>query len=407
MASISRRSRRSGDIWPGFVDALSGLLLVIIFVLLVFVLAQFFLGQALTGRDEALERLNRQVAELSELLSLEREANAELRLDVAQLSAELQSSTAAREQMADQLAEMDDLRSRLAAASARAEEAEQRAAQVEAQLADAYQTIEADRETIEAQLGELALLRQDVEALQALKAELEQEVAELGSKLAEREGQLAEERRLSEEARAHAAILNRRLQELRAEIARLANALDASEATIEEQQAQIADLGRRLNRALANKVEELRRARSEFFGRLREVLGDRPGIRVEGDRFVFQSELLFASGSAEVGEAGRQQLEQLARTLNEVMQRIPEDLDWVLRVDGHTDKVPINNARFESNWELSLARAMSVVRFLIEQGIPADRLAAAGFGEHHPVADGESPEDLAKNRRIELRLDQA
>ncbi len=407
MASISRRSRRPADIWPGFVDALSGLLLVIIFVLLVFVLSQFFLGQALSGRDEALARLNRQVTELSELLSLEREANAELRLDVGQLAAELQTSVAARERMADQLAEMDDLRARLATATDRAEAAEARVAQVEGRLADAYQTIDADRETIEAQLGELALLRHDVEAMKALKAELEQEVAALGSRLAEREGQLAQERRLSEEARAHAALLNQRLRELRSELARLADALDASEATIEEQRAQIVDLGTRLNRALASKVEELRRARSEFFGRLREVLGDRPGVSVEGDRFVFQSELLFGSGSAQVGEAGRNQLAQLAATLREVMDELPDDLNWVLRVDGHTDRVPINNELFQSNWELSLARAMSVVRFLIDRGIPADRLAAAGFGEHHPVAEGSTPEDLAKNRRIELRLDQA
>lgn len=406
MATIGRRARRATDIWPGFVDALATLLMVIIFVLMVFMLAQFYLGQALSGRDQALNRLSRQINELSELLSLERQANADLRLNVAQLSAELQASTAERERLSGLASENEDLASQLATVSATAQSAGERAAKLGAELEDAYKAVAADRETIEVQLRELALLRNDIAALKALRAELEAQVAKLGSKVGEQDKELASERKLSEEARAHAALLNQQLEALRAELARLAAALDASEGVSKEQKIQIEDLGRRLNQALASKVEELSRYRSEFFGRLRQVLGNRPGIRVEGDRFVFQSELLFATGSADLGENGQQQLAQLAKTLLDLSKQFPKDLNWVLRVDGHTDKVPIYNVRFPSNWELSTARAISVVRFLIAQGLPPERLAAAGFGEYQPLERGDSEEALRRNRRIELRLDQ-
>jgi chemotaxis protein MotB len=158
--------------------------------------------------------------------------------------------------------------------------------------------------------------------------------------------------------------------------------------------------------ALASKVQELARYRSEFFGRLREVLGKRKDVRIVGDRFVFQSEVLFETGSAELGGAGQQQLGQLARALTEIAARIPKDLPWVLRVDGHTDRIPIHTPEFRSNWELSTARAISVVRFLIDQGIPADHLAATGFGEHQPLDPGLSEAALRRNRRIELKLTQ-
>lgn len=406
MAAIGRRARRATDIWPGFVDALATLLMVIIFVLMVFMLAQFYLGQALSGQEQALSRLGRQINELSELLSLERSANADLRLNVAQLSAELQASTAERERLSGQASENEDAAARLSAMTAQAKEAGDRAARIGADLEEAYKVIGADRETIQMQLRDLALLRNDIAALKALREQLEAEVAKLGGKVGDQDKQLASERKLSEEARAQAALLNQQMDALRRELARLSAALDASSNLTEEQKVEITDLGRRLNQALASKVEELSRYRSEFFGRLRQVLGNRPGIRIEGDRFVFQSELLFATGSADLAEGGQQQLAKLAKTLLELSRQFPEGLNWVLRVDGHTDKVPIYNVRFPSNWELSTARAISVVRFLIAQGIPPDRLAAAGFGEFQPLDRGDGEEALRKNRRIELRLDQ-
>ncbi len=354
-----RRARRSesGNIWPGFVDIISSLLILVLFVLLVFVLAQFFMGQALSGRDEALNRLNRQVTELSELLSLERKTNSDLRTDLAQLSGEL------------------------ASASARAE-------------------------TLQGISDEYTQMKADITALQALKAELENKVMELDGALGEKDKALAEERHLSEEARAQAALLNQQLSVLRQEMARLNDALDASEKLAEEQKIQIANLGQRLNQALASKVTELARYRSDFFGRLRSVLSKHGGIQVQGDRFVFQSEVLFAQGSAELGDEGKQQLHTLAKTLLDISREIPNDIDWVLRIDGHTDRIPISTKKFQSNWELSSARAISVVRHLIAAGVPANRLVAAGFGEFQPIDSSSTTEAYRRNRRIEFKLTQ-
>lgn len=336
---IGRRARRSVDIWPGFVDALSGLVMVMVFVLLVFVLSQYFLGNALSGSEAARDRLGREMAALAEQLSLEKKANDALHADLSKLNTQLTSSDAEREK-----------------------------------------------------------LGRDVAALEALKAELEGKLAQMGDAL---EG----EKTTSMAARAEAALLNQQLDAIKQEMARLAAALDASEKAAADQKVQIADLGKRLNVALANKVEELQRYRSEFFGKLRQVLGNRPGIRVEGDRFVFQSEVLFDTASAEMGVDGIEQMRQLAKTLNEISKQIPKDVNWVLRVDGHTDKRPIASGRFPSNWELSTARAITVVKTLAANGVPADHLAAAGFGEFQPLDKGDTEDAYAKNRRIEIRLD--
>ncbi len=226
------------------------------------------------------------------------------------------------------------------------------------------------------------------------------------ARLAQTESDVGEQKELTDAAQAQLLLLNRQIMALRQQLASLATALEVAESANKEQEVQIADLGRRLNVALASKVQELARYRSEFFGRLREVLGNRRDVRIVGDRFVFQSEVLFETGSAELGEMGQRQLGQLAQTLNEIAPRIPKNLPWVLRVDGHTDRVPIHTPEFPSNWELSTARAMSVVRFLMEQGIAADHLAATGFGEHQPLDPGFSEEALRRNRRIELKLTQ-
>ncbi|MBF0094653.1 MAG: peptidoglycan -binding protein, partial [Alphaproteobacteria bacterium] len=366
MPSPRRRPRRTIDIWPGFVDALSTLLIIFMFVLMVFVLAQFFLGQALTGSNETVNRLGRELRELGEALSMERKASSDLRLDVSRLSAELETAAAAG-------AERDELAARLRAIA----EAARESGLDENDLSKLFGDIKADRETLRVQLDELAALRNDVQALKALKAEME-------ARLGERDAGLASERELSKQARAQAALLNQQLDAVRAELARLNVALTASEALSVEQKAQISALGERLNKALAGKVEELTRYRSEFFGRLREVLGKDSGVRIEGDRFVFQSEVLFETGSSVLGAEGQKQLARLAAGLVDLGRKIPKGINWVLRVDGHTDKQRISNDRYASNWELSTARALSVVHALIDQGVPAERLAAAGFGEYQP-----------------------
>ena len=486
MASLARRSRQSQpDIWPGFVDALATLLMVIIFLLMIFVLAQFFLNEAILGRDEALQRLEGQVSELADLLSLERQANTDLRLNVSQLSEELQASVELR----------DNLSSSVDALTLRAETAEGETQRLNVSLEEAFRTIMADKGQIEVQMQQLAALTTSVQTLSALKEELERDISTMASRLAEAEGlrqadqakidaatqqlallnqdiaalrelrtkleqdisalssQLAEadtklvderellriarsqladketvviekddqiriareqlensraslvqEKEISDTARAQLALLNRQMTTLRDQLLKLAAALEASEALAIDQRVEIATLGSRLNAALASKVQELARYRSEFFGRLREVLGNQPGIQIVGDRFVFQSEVLFDTGSAEIGDEGQRQLDQLGETLAEISLKIPPEINWILRVDGHTDSVPIATSRYPSNWELSSARAISVIKSLIDRGIPPDRLAATGFGEFQPLDSDNDSTARRRNRRIEIKL---
>ena len=354
MASLSRRSRNRADIWPGFVDALASLLMVIIFLLLVFVLAQFFLGEALSGRDTALKKLDREMSELADLLALEKSANQTLRGNVGRLSGELQAS----------IAQGDRLQ------------------------------------------GEVSALGSNVARLEALKAQLEADIGKLASQVEDKTTALLAEQDISESARAELALLNQQMAALKDQIATLNGALDAAEIKAKDQGAQIVSLGKRLNAALASKVLELSGYRSEFFGRLARILGAQPGIEIVGDRFVFQSEVLFASGAAEINVGAFGQLGTLAETLIDLGGQIPADIDWVLRVDGHTDRVPIQTPKFASNWELSAARAISVVKYLIDQGVPAKRLVAAGFGEYQPIDQGQGQAALNRNRRIELKLTQ-
>ncbi|PCH80977.1 MAG: hypothetical protein COC02_06900 [Rhodospirillaceae bacterium] len=410
MTAIARSRQRDTNIWPGFVDALATLLMVIIFLLMIFVLAQFFLGQALSGRDQALVKLQSQVSELAELLSLERRNADDLRNNFAQLSGELQISVALR----------DDMKTTISRLRLQGKETEQK-------LATVLATAEAGKTKISAQLEELNSLAQDVTALRALREELEAKIAAMAEKLeqsgktllAEKEisksaraklkqsgKTLLAEREISKSARAKLALLNQQMAALRQTLAKISQALEVSEKLAADQKIQVSSLGQRLNAALASKVHELSRYRSEFFGRLRELLGGKKGVRIVGDRFVFQSEVLFAKGSAVMGEAGKKRLLQLAQTLREISKDIPPDIDWVLRVDGHTDKDPIHTSRFPSNWELSSARAISVVQFLVSQNLPPNRFAAAGFGEFQPLEKRDDEIAKRRNRRIELKFTQ-
>jgi chemotaxis protein MotB len=428
MFQLARRTRTI-DIWPGFVDALASVLLVFIFMLLLLVLAQFYVSWELAGREATINRLQRSINELAETLSLERDRSAGLETRLADVEARLRAT----------LAERDEVSGRLRLAL-------ERAAVTEADLAEARRVISADKEAIKARLAEIASLQQDIAALRELRRELEQQiaqrdteltalrdrskqlearlasaeertrlaqkeidkrdirVADLAARVEAQDKALAEGRLLSQRAESRIADLNQQVQALRRQLAELTAALKLAEAKVSDQKVEIAGLGERLNLALARKVQELNRYRSEFFGRLREALGDRDDIRIVGDRFVFQSEVLFETGSAELGEAGQRQMKRLAETLKEVSARIPGDIDWVLRVDGHTDRRPIHTQEFPSNWELSVARALSIVRFLIAEGIPARRLIAAGFGEYRPLDPANTPAAWQRNRRIEIRL---
>ena len=392
---ISRNQHRT-DIWPGFVDALAALLMVIIFLLMVFVIAQFFLNDALTGRDEALERLQVQVSDLADLLSLERQANEELRASTAKLSDELQAS----------ISISDGLKKQVKNLKLQAKTAEELAANLKNELALSLSNIGANVEIIESQLTQINALRNDVESLKALREELEEKVTQLLSKVSNKDEQLITEKKLSQTARAQIALLNKQVTALRKQILQIANILEASEKIAKQRRVKIANLGKRLNAALASKVQELARYRSEFFGRLRDVLGSQPGIRIVGDRFVFQSEVLFSKGSDQLENEGQKQIQQLAGTLKAITVKIPKNIDWILRVDGHTDQIPIRTTRFPSNWELSTARAISVVKFLVQRGISPTNLAATGFGEFQPIDPRDTEEAYIRNRRIELKLTQ-
>ncbi|MCB1746030.1 MAG: peptidoglycan -binding protein [Gammaproteobacteria bacterium] len=374
------RRRRPLDIWPAFVDAIASLLMVVVFVLLVAVVGQQFLTDALLGRDRSLARLNARVDQLADLLSMQQAESARLDQELALRSASLASSeqalAAARDLNADQAAQL-----------------ERRA-----------RTIDEQNEALAGQRAELATLEHDIAALQSLKDRINDE---LEATLAERDdirARLAEENELNVAAQAEVENLNRQLEEVRRQLASLAETLEVAEQDAAAKDLRIAELGQKLNLALANKASELARYRSDFFGRLREALAGTDGVEVVGDRFVLPAGVLFPSGTDELGPAGRRQVARVAETLTGLMTQIPADIDWILRVDGHTDRRPINTERFPSNWELSTARAIAIVHELVRFGIPPTRLAATGFGPYHPIDNGDSPAALARNRRIEFKL---
>jgi chemotaxis protein MotB len=398
--------------WPGYVDALSTLLMVLVFVLLVFVLAQAFLSVALSGRDQALDRLGRQVAELADMLSLEKGRNADLSASVARLTQDLQAARAAHDAAAAEAAGLKDalanavsardaaaaegvtLKARLSDQAVELQSAQKRLAATEAKLSDV-----ADKASAE----NLARLADQVRALLALRDQLTAQVAGATAQNQTLTQKLADSTHLADSAQAQVALLTKQIDALRAQLTQIAAALEVAHRDIRAKDARIADLGARLNEALVSKVAELQRYRSEFFGRLRDVLAGRPGIAVVGDRFVFQSEVLFPPGSADLSPAGAAEIHKLAATLKDIQAKIPGDLPWVLRVDGHADRQAVRG-KFASNWELSAERAINVVRLLAADGIPPNRLAAAGFGEFQPLDPGGTPAAYAKNRRIELRL---
>jgi chemotaxis protein MotB len=335
--ALSRSRRDSGmNYWPGFVDALSTLILAVIFLLTVFMVAQFFLSQEVAGKDTALARLNAQISRLSQLLSLEQTGKANLEDQVAQLRASLSAAEGER----------DRLRGSAGASPNPAPGPGE---------------------------GDNAKIDLEKEATARAVAQIEN--------------------------------LNQQISALRKQIGALEDALGASEQKDKDSQLRLADLGQRLNLALAQRVQELSRYRSDFFGKLRDILGNRPDIRVVGDRFVFQSEVFFDSGQSALRPEGRAELDQLAGALLDLEKQIPSEINWVLRVDGHTDTRQLSaTSPFKSNWDLSAARAISVVQYLISKGVPPQRLVAAGFGEFQPIDTGTSDEAFSHNRRIELKL---
>lgn len=351
MSSFTRR-RRAFDIWPGFVDALTSLIMVMIFVLLIFAIGQFVLSDTLAGKNRALDALNAKVAELAKTLSLSEEQKLALDARAKELAASLGNVSHERD-----------------AAS-----------------------------------SEAARLNADVAALTALKQQLEAQIASMAAQLDSSKQDLVKQTDLTSAASAQVELLNRQLAALNEQLGKIQAALDIADKDAKAKDAKIADLGKQLNLALANRVGELERYRSEFFGKLRAALGERGDVRIVGDRFVLPTDILFDSASAELGPEAQERLATLAQTVKEVAAEIPSGIDWVLRIDGHTDKRPIHTAQFPSNWELSSARAVAIVKYLVVQGIPAHRVSANGFGSFQPIDNADTPEAYAKNRRIEIQL---
>jgi len=343
MATARNRRERGVDYWPGFVDALATLVLATIFLLTVFVMVQFFLSQEVAGKDTALVRLNAQIAQLTDLLALEKTGKVDMEEEIARLRAGLSG-------------------------------------------------VESERDRLKATVEGAG-----ANSIQGIIAESQSRIGALASAL-------DSEKNVSARALAQVEVLNQQIAALRRQLAALETALDASEKRDKESQTRIADLGQRLNIALAQRVQELSRYRSDFFGKLREILGTRPDIRVVGDRFVFQSELFFDSGSAVLNAEGRSELDKLAVALLDLERQIPPEIAWVLRVDGHTDVRPIVTSQYPSNWALSAARAISVVQYLITKGVSPQRLVAAGFGEFQPLDPALTEDAFRRNRRLELKL---
>ena len=429
MAISTRRSRtQETNIWPGFVDALAALLMVIIFVLMIFIVAQFYLTQLLSGRDDDLAKLQGQILELGELLSIERTTNAKLANNIDRLNESLVIATTKQETLNSKISELIILNESLGgqvniltaerdALDKNLKLSQSSLAMSQSDLEGALQQLKNIETELEAKTLQNKQTKKELDGTRKLSLLMQSDLDEARDllqkiiiKLSKEKLHLVNLKELNKELNSKYSTttnqLNAQILALKREMMSLNDILKKSEMENELKNVKIVDLGRKLNRALASRVQELAKFRSEFFGRLQDVLKNRRDIRTVGDRFVFQSEVLFASGASDIATAGKKELAQLARTLNSIAPNIPKKINWILQIEGHTDHIPISNKRFQNNWELSAARAISVVEFLIGQGVPADRLSAAGYGEFQPLDKRRDEIGNRRNRRIEMKLTQ-
>ena len=452
--SAMRRRRGAFDIWPGFVDALTSLIMVMIFVLLIFAIGQFVLSDTLGSKNRALDALNARVAELAKTLSLTEEQRRTLDARAKELAASLGTASSERDaasseaarlgadvaalaelnrqleaEVASMAAQLDSSKQDLvkqtemtSAESAKVELLNRQLAALNEQLGRIQAALDSANRNIDAKDAKIADLGRELNvALANRVGELERYRSEFFGKLRQALGERSDVKVVGDRfvvptdilfesgsaelgAAAQVELLNRQLAALNEQLAKIQGALDIANKDIVAKDAKIADLGKELNIALANRVGELERYRSEFFGKLRAALGGRTDLRIVGDRFVLPTDILFESGSAELGADAQERLVALATSVSEVAAEIPSSIDWVLRIDGHTDRRPIHTAQFPSNWELSTARAVALVKYLVVQGIPAHRLSANGFGEFQPLDRADTPDAWSRNRRIEIQL---
>ena len=453
LSRLGNRGRPSDFTWPGFVDALASLLMVFVFVLMVFVIIQANLSFRISGQDSRITALQNELLELGSLLNMERETNLQLSSELSNAQLKVTSLEGDNEQLLSQLASLqtelsdrgDEIIAQQADISALSSQifelednlesarslADERSDEIEALILRLTASAEAFAEQSDAFNNQAIKLQQSITLAKDREERisiLDSKIENLNAKNTLTQEELSEKQRLlliaeqallkqaeelksannaSNEAKAEIDKLLASTTALRLEIQKLSNLLADKERQSINDKIAIADLGKKLNSALATRVQDLQKFRSEFFGQLREVLKNRSEVRVVGDRFIFQSEVLFATGQANISDTGKEQLAEIASALREIEEVIPKDIPWVLQIEGHTDSDPIaDNPFFRDNWDLSTERALSVVRFLRSEGIPANRLAAAGYGEFQPIDTQNTEAAKQRNRRIELKLTQ-
>lgn len=355
-----------GTIWPAFTDALGGLLTILIFLITIFVISEVLLSREMENQDTAIDQLGNITSHLDQLLD-EADARANhLQGRIDQLDAALSH----RQRL-------------LALAESRRVDSERLSKGLEREL-------EHSRSELESQWRLVSELRAEKHQAEAKSGSLEVQAEELAREL----------------ARMNAALAGTREERGRADqrIAELSATLEQNDRLIFDQRHRIEEMDRLIKERLLDRVEELESYTSDFYGRLRQVFADNPDIKVVGDRFVFQSEVLFPSGEADLAAAGKPDLDKFVQVYRQLADKLPADLPVIIEVQGHTDRVPIRTSRYTSNWELSTARALDVVSYLVSQGVPPQRLAATGMGEYHPIDPGDSPHAYRRNRRIELKI---
>ncbi len=352
--------------------------------------------QEISLQDELLKQKDETIITLDDLIDKQALDITELNEIIARITEELSLSLEEKEELRGRLSSLNEEQELL---KSQLQELGGENQSLVGQLSDSQGRIQSLLESLSSSKGENEILETQISSVESQNQSLRDQITSLEQdsviQTTSLNDALAQISRLSEDIK----ILSNEIQLLN-------NLLDSKEAEIASNKIELGELGDRLNRVLTSELYKLQKYKSEFFGQLSETLGQREDIQIKGDRFIFQSEILFESGSADIQSGGRVALSLIAKTLIDLSNQIPTDLNWILQVDGHTDKIPIATARFPSNWELSHARALEVVKFFIQQGIPADKLSANGYGEHQPISLGSSPEDLKLNRRIELKITQ-
>jgi len=383
------------NVWPAFTDVLGGVVVVLIFLITIFVIGEVLIGREMTSKETVINQLSGIVQYMEDLIGAGEKERERLRRRIDTLEGELAAREQALAGLRGELAEARADRERSQEALAQAQAERQRLSGALAARQQAYQEVRESKE----QTAEIAIdARLEVATLERRIAELTAQMERLNNALAGSREELAAAQGQLAAAHGQTRALRATLEEREAELARRA-------ATIDSQANRIEELDRLIKSRLVERVEELEKYASDFFGRLRDVFANNPDIKIVGDRFVFQSEVLFPSGEAELSPAGRAGLDKFVEVYREVEPELPEDLPIIIEVQGHTDRVPVRaDSEFRSNWELSTERALTVVNHLLDRGIPPERLAAVGMGQYHPIDPGDTPEAYRKNRRIELKI---